>query len=717
MKSILLIASVLLVVSCGPNGDKQYSGWRVTGGTKEGTRYSSLTQIDTSNVAKLVVAWTYSSHDADTVNHSQLQCNPIVVDGVVYGTSPQLKLLAIDAVTGQEKWVFDPQADKTAESARTRFIMNNNRGVTYWEDGDDKRILFAAGSFLFAVDVKTGIIVKTFGVNGRVDLHEGLGRDVSNLYVAATSPGIIYKNLLIMGSRVSEGSDAAPGHIRAYDVKTGKQQWIFHTIPQPGQFGFDSWEDSTAYKHIGGANAWSGFTLDEKRGIVFAPTGSASFDFYGGMRKGANLFANCVLALNAETGKYIWHFQTMHHDVWDKDLPTPPSLVTVTHSGKKIDAVAQPTKYGFVFLLDRETGTPLFPVEEIAVPTETNVKGEKLWPTQPVPTLPKPFARQSFTEADLNDLLPDSSFQDIKKRFLSYKSGHLFTPPSLEGTIFFPGLDGGAEWGGPAFDPSSALMYINANEMPWAIGMVAVKIAVPENESYLVAGQRLYNQYCQACHGTNREGAGNYPTLIGVEKKYNDKSFRELITGGRRMMPAFNQLTTEETSAIESFVLEQKKEQKKSFKSAPVAVDSFRQLPYSITGYKKFLSKEGYPAIKPPWGTLNAVNLNTGEIAWKIPLGENPEFKKKGIITGTENYGGPIVTAGGLVFIAATSDGKLRAFNKTNGKLLWETELPVPAFATPAMYEVNGKQYIVVACGGGKLGAKSGDSYVAYALP
>ncbi len=407
----------------------------------------------------------------------------------------------------------------------------------------------------------------------------------------------------------------------------------------------------------------------------------------------------------------------MHHDVWDKDLPTPPSLVTVTHNGKKIDAVAQPTKHGFVFVLDRETGKPLFPVEEVAVPTETKIKGEKLWPTQPVPTLPKPFARQSFTEADLNDLLPDSSYQDIKKKFLSYKSGHLFTPPSTEGTIYFPGLDGGAEWGGPAYDPASGLMYINANEMPWAIGMVEVKVGVPANETYLVAGQRLYKQYCMACHGTNREGAGNYPALVGVDKKYHQKLFKELLASGRRMMPAFNQLSEEETNAIASFVLEEKMNHKKTFISAPVAVDSFRQLPYSITGYRKFLSKEGYPAIKPPWGTLNAVNLNTGEIAWKVPLGADAKFKEKGIITGTENYGGPVVTAGGLVFIAATSDGMMRAFNKKSGTLLWETKLPVPAFATPAMYEVNGKQYIVVACGGGKLGTKSGDKYVAFALP
>ncbi len=718
MKNILLSAIALLLFSCGPGTDSKYAGWKVTGGSKENIRYSTLNQIDTSNVSKLAVAWTYSSEDADTVNHSQIQCNPIVVDGIVFGTSPQLKLLAIDAVTGKPRWVYDPQADQSdGMTAGQRFNMNNNRGVTYWEEGDDKRILYAAGSYLFAINVKTGKPVSEFGNNGKIDMHDGLGRDVKDLYVASTSPGIIYKNLIIMGSRVSEGSDAAPGHIRAYDVKTGKQQWIFHTIPQPGETGFDSWEDSTAYKHIGGANSWSGFSLDEKRGILFAPTGSASFDFYGGMRKGANLFANCILALDAATGKYIWHFQTMHHDVWDKDLPTPPALVTVIRDGKKVDAIAQPTKQGFVFVLDRETGKPLFPIEEMAVPTETDIKGEKLHPTQPVPTLPKPFARQILTEADLNDLVPDSSYQDLKKRFATYKSGNLFTPPSTVGTVYFPGLDGGAEWGGPAFDPASGLMYINANEMPWVIGMVEVKTVVPKNETYLDAGQRIYQQYCIACHGAKREGAGNYPALIGVEKKYDTKTFKELLDGGRRMMPAFKMLSAQENDAIASFVLDLKSQQKKNFEGVPVVIDPYRNLPYTITGYKKFLTKEGLPAIKPPWGTLNAVDLNSGNIAWSIPLGANAEFKKKGIITGTENYGGPIVTAGGLIFIAATSDGKFRAFNKANGKMLWEFQLPVPAFATPAMYEANGKQYIVVACGGGKLGAKSGDQYIAFALP
>lgn len=711
LPSILLVA--LALAACTKNNNTSYNSWRVTGGSKENIRYSTLTSIDSSNVSDLKVAWTYHTGDADTVNHSQIQCNPIIVDGIMYATSPKLKLVAVDATNGQEKWVFDPTNGIDEGNQRTRFIMNNNRGVVYWESGEDKRILYTASSNLYAIDANTGKPVTSFGSNGLVDLHAGLGRDVDDLFVTATSPGIIYKDLLILGTRVSEGSDAAPGHIRAYDVRTGKQAWIFHTIPHPGEVGYETWEDTAAYKHIGGANSWSGFSLDEKRGIVFAPTGSASFDFYGGMRKGANLFANSTLALEAATGKYIWHFQNIHHDIWDRDIPTAPALVTVTHDGKKIDAVAQPTKTGFVFLLDRETGKPLFPVEEIPVPALSELEGEKLSPTQPVPTLPKPFMRQTFTEADLNDLLSDSSFQDIKKTFLASKVG-MFEPLSPQGTVFYPGLDGGAEWGGPSFDPESGWMYINANEIPWLIGSRDITMEPKKEESLLAAGQRLYSQHCAACHGPDRKGTGNFPTLIDIHKKYLQNDVIALIGSGRRMMPAIN-IGDSEKEAITAYVLGLKSSKK--FVPATRPFDPYRDLRYSITGYNKFLSKEGYPAIAPPWGTLNAINLNTGEIAWRIPFGEIEEFRKKGIKTGSENYGGPVVTASGLLFIAATPDGKFRAYNKTNGKLLFETDLPAPGFATPAVYEAGGRQFVVVACGGGKLGTKSGDAYVAFSLP
>lgn len=713
MRFVFFIAATALLFGCREN--RKYDHWEVTGGTKEGIRYSTLDQFTLANVKNLQVAWEYKTGDADIANHSQMQCNPIVVDGVLYATSPQLKLLALDAATGKEKWVFDP---KKPGDKRTQldFILNNNRGVTYWTDGTAQRIFYVVGSWLHAVDAKTGSLVNSFGNNGRIDLHDGLGRDVSHLYVAATSPGIIYQDLLIMGSRVSEGTDAAPGHIRAYDVRTGEQRWIFHTIPQPGEFGHDTWDDPEAYKYIGGANAWSGFTMDEARGIVFVPTGSASFDFYGGKRKGTGLFSNCILALNAATGERIWHYQYLHHDVWDRDLPTPPALVTLKKDEKDVDAIAQPTKHGYIFILDRQTGEPLYEINEEPVPTETDAEGEVLWPTQPIPVFPEPFARQTFTEADLNHLLPDSSFNEIRERYRKYKKGHLFTPPSREGTIFFPGLDGGAEWGGPAFDPETGIMYVNANEVPWIITLVDVKRDNASKRTYLSAGEDLYKRNCQSCHGASMQGGGNNPTLIGVEKKYSLKTFTDLVSTGRRMMPAFAHLSEQQRDAIASYVLKLDELQRKDFISDDQSADP-SEVPYTISGYNKFVSKENYPAISPPWGSLSAVNLHTGKIEWKITLGEDEYFLKKGIVTGTENYGGPVVTSTGLLFIAATRDSKIRAFNKSNGELVWEYKLPAPGFATPAMYSVDGKQYLVVTCGGGKLGTTSGDSYIAFSLP
>ncbi len=717
MKKTIWYSIFFLLYACN-TADKKYKTWEIYGGSKQGIRYSSLREIDSTNISHLQPAWTY--HTGDSGMMTQIQVNPIIINGVLYGVSPKLKLFALDAATGKEKWVFNP-VDTTAGETKGRgyFMMNVCRGVTFYAGAkDDQRLFFGASSNLYCIDANTGKPVQSFGDKGKIDLHNDLERDVKDLYIASTTPGIIYKDLLIVGTRVAEEAAAAPGHIRAYDVHTGKLRWIFHTIPKPGEVGYETWDDKEAYKHIGGANTWSGFTLDEEKGILFAPTGSASYDFYGGKRTGNNLFANCVLAIDAATGKRIWHFQTVHHDVWDRDLPTAPALVTITKEGKKIEAVAQPTKSGFIFLLDRKTGEPIYPVEERPVPAASELSGEKLSPTQPWPSFPKPFARQVLTEADLNRLVPDSSYQDIKKRLASYKTGFLFTPPSMQGTIIFPGFDGGAEWGGPAFDPETGIMYINANELPWILTIVETKEQTKLNETNLEAGKRLYDNTCMTCHGPKMEGAGNYPTLIGMNKKYNEDEFIQMVTAGRRMMPGFNQLGESEKKAIASYVLDLKTKQKEKFTAPVQKEDPYHKMSYSSTGYNKFYTKEGYPAVAPPWGTINAVNLNTGELVWKSALGEYPELKAKGIpATGTENYGGPVVTAGGLLFIAASRDGKFRCFNKSTGQLLWETDLPAAGFATPAVYEVNGKQFVVIACGGGKLKTKSGDAYVAFALP
>lgn len=718
-KRLLPVALLALITSCtffeSKNDDN--AGWQVYGGSKKSQHYSSLTQIDTDNVKNLQVAWTYHTGDADAKAFSQIQCNPIIINGVLYCTSPRLKLIALDAATGMQKWVFNPAGN--TNSTPQSFGMNNNRGVTYWESGDDKRILYCAGSNIYAVNALNGQLIKSFGVDGKVDLHNDLGRPAADLYITATTPGIIYKNIYIIGSRVNETADAAPGHIRAYDVRTGKLKWIFHTVPYPGEVGYNTWDDPQAYRHVGSANSWSGFSMDEKRGLLFAPTGSAVYDFYGGKRKGEDLFANCVLALNAETGKLVWHYQVVHHDIWDKDMPTAPVLVTLKKNGQDIDAVAQPTKHGFVFVLDRTTGRPIYPVKEMPVPTTSELAGEQPWPTQPIPELPVPFARQTLTENDINPYLSPASKQEVLQRLRSYRYGSMFLPPGKKPSVIFPGFDGGAEWGGAAYDPSTGLLYVNANEMPWVLTMIdAPPINEDKSETFHEAGERLFMLNCMGCHGADRKGTGNYPSLLNVGAKYHDNEIANILQNGRRMMPSFRQLSAEEKSAIISFITSNKNIGAQKFVAPSKAIDPYQNIPYQMTGYNRFLSKEGYPAIAPPWGTLNAINLNTGKMAWRIPLGNDPVFTQKGRpATGTENYGGPVVTAGGVVFIAATKDSKIRAFNKRTGALLWETALPASGFATPAIYKVDGREFVVIACGGGKLRTTSGDAYVAFALP
>jgi quinoprotein glucose dehydrogenase len=713
IRSLRTCLFFIVVFAFGCKGKEKYSGWECYKGSPENIHYSSLIQVDTQNVQDLQVAWEFHTGDADTIHHSQIQCNPIIVNGRMYATSPQMKLFCVDAVTGKQLWVFNPFDSLTNQ--QMFFILNNSRGVAWWSDGDkQQRIFYTAGSLLYCIDAASGKPAIGFADSGHLDLHDGLDREVKDLFVTATSPPMIYKDLLIIGSRVDEGSPAAPGHIRAYDVRTGKRRWIFHTIPQPGEEGYNTWEDPQAYKFIGGANAWSGFSLDEKRGLLFASTGSASYDFYGGKRLGADLFADCLLAIDAATGKRKWHFQEIHHDVWDRDLSSPPALVTIKKDGKTIDAAALTTKTGFIFLFERETGKPVYAIEERPVPQATDLTGEKLWPTQPFPVAPAPFMRQSFTEKDINPLLPDSEYAAVKNKLASYKNDHLFNAPSFQGTIVFPGLDGGGEWGGPSFDPETGLLYVNANEMAWVIAAIRVDDKKNANENYETAGRRLYQTNCMSCHGQQREGSGNFPSLVGVEKKYSLQQFHSLLQSGRRMMPAFRQLNENERAAIASFVLSDKKAAVKKFVNE-TNNDVFK-LPYSITGYNKFLSSTGKPALAPPWGTINAIDLSTGNYIWKQTLGNDTAFKNATAPTGTENYGASVVTKGGLLFIAATKDGRIRAFNKRTGKVLWEYRLPAPGFATPAVYEVDGKQFIVIACGGGKLGTHSGDSYVAFAL-
>lgn len=697
----LPVLVIVIGISCSRFSGEDKSQWEEYLGGPDRNHYSALAQIDLHNVTQLAKVWEYHTRDS-----GQIQCNPIIVDGRLYAVTATGEPFALDAATGEELW-------RIPDTTGRKVIM---RGLTYWESGDDKRILYTRSAWLCAVEAPSGKPVLSFGDSGRVSLKLGLGEMAAEKHVESRTPGTVYENLVIVPLSLSEGSDAAPGHIQAFDIVTGRLAWVFNTIPAPGEHGYDTWQDD-AYKNIdvGAANNWAGMAVDRRRGIVYVPTGSAAFDFYGGGRKGSNLFANTLLALNARTGERIWHFQFVHHDIFDRDAPAPPNLLTVTHNGKKIDAVAQVTKQGYVFLFDRETGEPLFPIEEVPAPP-SDVPGEEAWPTQPRPVLPLPYARQTLTEDDIN---PHSVNRDsLLIRFRQSRFEGPFTPLSKNGSIVFPGLDGGAEWGGAAVDPDG-IIYINSNEMSWLISLNEAK---PARGDEAVTGVQLYTTYCASCHGAERRGnaASGYPSVQDLEGRLSREELSGVITRGKGRMAGFPGITDAQKRDLAAFlfgdVVETKPVERRNDRNEVTSDDSLVE--YKISEYSKYLDGEGYPAISPPWGTLNAIDLNTGEYLWKIVYGEYPELMEKGIPqTGSENYGGPVVTASGLLFIAGTKDKKFRAYNKATGGLVWETGLPAAAFATPATYEVNGRQYIVVACGGTKNGAEKGDSYVAFALP
>jgi len=580
--------------------------WVNVGNDKGGMRYSRLKQINRDTVKDLKVAWVYHTGDLER-SKTTIECTPIVIDGVMYITTIKLKIVALDAATGKPIWEFDPQQKGV------------NRGVAYWSDGKSggaRRIIAAlADGKMVSLDAQTGKLDPSFGQDGTVDLREGIERDISQSTYGSTSAPAIFENLIIVPIIVPESQPGGPGDIRAFDVRTGKQVWRFHTAPWPGEFGNETWTNG-GWKDRTGVNAWSGYTVDVKHGIVFAGLGSASSDFYGADRLGQNLFANCTIALDARTGTRLWHFQTVHHDLWDHDLPCPPVVCSVVVKGKRIEAVAQPTKTGYIFLFDRLTGKPIYGVKEIPAP-RAELAGEVAWPTQPIPLKPAALEPQNVTDSDFTNISPEAN-AFVKEKAKNLLFGIRYQTPSIQGTVVSPGYHGGANWSGASFDPTTNMLYINTNNTPYVSKM-----------------------------------------------KAND-------SGG-----------------------------------------------FDFLGYNYFSDQNGYPGVKPPWGHLTAINLNTGEFAWRIVFGEFAELTAKGVpLTGTQNFGGSIVTEGGLVFIGGTMDEKFHAYDKTTGKLLWEYRLDAGGYATPSTYMVNGKQYVVIAAGGGgKLGTKSGDEFVAFALP
>jgi quinoprotein glucose dehydrogenase len=569
-----------------------YTTWADYSGASDSSQFSALDQINRSNVSKLERVWTYPIGD----NRKYL-FNPLVVDNVMFVLAKNNSIVALDASTGKEIWTH-------LSGPEIKIITN--RGINYWESKDrsDRRLLFASNHFLRAIDARTGKIIPSFGTDGAVDLKQGLGRDPKTLsLVQSTTPGRVFEDLLILGSATNQGYGSAPGDIRAFDVRSGRLVWTFHTIPHPGEFGYETWPPE-AWKKVGGANAWSELSLDQKRGILYVPTASGKYNFYGVDRTGSNLFADCLLALDARTGKRLWHFQMVHHDIFDYDNPTAPKLLTIHHDGKTIDAVAQVSKQGFVWVFNRVTGEPVWPIEERPVP-KSDVPGETAWPTQPFPTKPPPYARQKFTVDDLSPYLSPEDRARFRDQMLSARNEGMFTPPGLHDTVQMPGNNGGANWGGAAVDPTKGTLVVVSKDLP------AMLHLNPD--------------------------------------KSRDESDNERY----------------------------------------------------VSGFGFMIASDGVSPIAPPWTSLTAYDLNEGTIKWKIALGDVPDKGLKG--TGTHYPKvGPVITAGGLLF-TGTRDKKVRAFDVETGKLLWEAEVDAALEGMPAVYQVNGREYVVF-CASAQVG-------------
>ncbi len=707
----------------GPQRDKpSHTGWETYLGSPDSSHYSALKQINLSNVNKLEVAWSF-----DLGNDRSYEFSPIVVGKTMYVMAHHTSIVALDATTGRELWVYHSKNAPPIEM---------HRGINFWQskDGSEQRLLIPFASRLEAIDARTGGLIKSFGDDGTVDLMAGLGRDKKTIsQIQSATPGQVFGDLLILGSATGEEYGSPPGDIRAYDVRTGKMIWIFHTIPHPGEFGYDTWPKDT-WKYEGGTNCWGEMSLDEGRGIIYVPTGAPTYDFYGADRVGNNLFADSLLALDARTGKLIWYYQLVHHDLWDYDATAAPQLLTVRHNDQDVPIVAQATKHGFLFVFNRVTGQPLWPIEERPVP-KSDMPGEVASPTQPFPTAPPPFARQSFTVADLNPyILTAQERAKWKKTVEQAVNKGLFTPPGLTDTIEMPGNHGGANWGATASNPTNGTMFVLSMNIPAFLKNEHLLPPnlwdIPMDVAPAQQGKAIYHLYCQRCHGIDRRGTPPaIPSLISAPQVFGEDVIRSVVKNGIQEMPAFPDLSNMHVSNLMLYLGNPDAapgplEEPKSIAPAP---NSQGQAPVRYwSGYNLQTA-----VIKPPWSTVTAYDLNAGTIKWQVPLGEAPPADSEGV-KGTGVMmprNGPVVTAGGLIFVATKYEGKLHAYDQETGKEVWSVSLPAASEGVPAVYEVDGREYIVVCATTGKQTDIPRDgpsqptaepvqrSYIAFALP
>ncbi|MDA1073166.1 MAG: PQQ-binding-like beta-propeller repeat protein [Proteobacteria bacterium] len=645
--------------------------WSTYLGDNARRHYTTLDQITRENVATLKLAWKYDSGELRG-SRSTMYTSPLVVDGVLYGLSPKLVAFALDAASGTELWRYDPD------------LPQAQRGLMWWRRGEDRRLLYTAGSQLLALNADDGTPVETFGEQGRVDLTP----KVPGAYIGVTVPGVVFEDLIIVGFATNEDASAYPGSVRAFDAVDGSLVWQFDTIPAPGAPGSQTWAEGSLEK-AGGANVWSGMALDEARGILFAPTGSATPDFYGADRLGDNLFANCLLAINARTGELIWHYQIVRHDLWDRDNPSPPTLVQLERDGRLIDAVALTTKSGHLYVFDRVTGESIYPITEVTTLPST-MPGEVAALSQPVSAVA--FSRQQFEITDRSE----EAAEHVSKQIEGFDL-RPWAPPQVGGLIIHPWYDGGAEWGGSAFDPSTRRLILNAQDVSGVLEMFTVPVGSSPQGSYM--------RHCGSCHGQDMTGTDTGPELTGVADRIGYEKVIEVVNNGSGRMPGFAQLDEVERRGALRYILS----------PVPPEGPPTTKVTYAHGGYSYLRDHDGLPGNTPPWGTLNSIDLATGESRWQVPFGNYPAHPDLGL--GAISYGGPVVTASGLIFIAATPDRKIRAYNSDNAEILWEAELSAAGFSTPAIYSVAGKQYVVIAAGGGRTGPPSGAEYFAFSLP